>query len=110
MLDFLSEEPSVSVEQNLIIVEFEQAASMGHCEEGDVQFLGLVVELRLDVHADSAGAFVQNGEERPVVEEPRHCHALFFSARKDVCPIVDRIETALAIFDVVETDIPQQLS
>ena len=77
MLYLLSEEASVSVEQNLIIVEFEERASMGHCEEGDVQFLGLVVELCLDVHADSAGAFVQNGEQRPVVEESSHCHALF---------------------------------
>jgi hypothetical protein len=89
VLDFLGEEASISVEQNLIIMELEQRAPVGDGEQGDVQLLGLVVQFRLHVHAHCAGALVQDGEEGPVVEESRHGHALLLPAGKDVCPVVD---------------------
>lgn len=39
-------------------MEFEERAAMGYCEEGDVELLGFVVELGLDVHADRTCAFI----------------------------------------------------
>ena len=79
VLYLFREEPSVSVEDDLVVVELEQRAPVRHCEESDIEFLCLVVELRLDVHAHRAGAFVQNGEQGTVVEQPGHRHALLLS-------------------------------
>ena len=62
VLDLCGEEASVSVEDDLVVVELEQRAPVCHCEESDIEFLCLVVELCLNVHAHRAGAFVQNGE------------------------------------------------
>ena len=40
-----------SVELQHIFMELEQTASVGYCEQGDLELLGLQVELSFNVHA-----------------------------------------------------------
>lgn len=102
MPDVLRREIAIPIERNLVIVEPEQRAAMCDGKQSDAQLLSLVVQFRLDVHTHRAGALVQNGEQRPVVEQPRHGHALLLAAGEHVSPLVDRIETALSILDVLQ--------
>lgn len=80
MLDLLSEETSVSVEDNLVIVELEESAAMGYCEKSNLKFFCFVVELGLDIHADSAGALVENSEHGSMVEKTSHRHTLLLTS------------------------------
>lgn len=50
------------IEFEHVLVEFEEAASVGDGEEGDLEFFGLEVELCLNIHAHGGGALVQNCE------------------------------------------------
>lgn len=89
MFDLLSEEASVSVKEDLVIVELEERAAMGDCEESNIEFFCFVVQLCLDVHADSAGALIQNSEHGLMVEKTSHCHTLLLTSRKDISPVVN---------------------
>ncbi len=67
----------------------------GH--EGDAQLLGGVVHdlFRLERHA--AGALVEDGEARAVVEEAGHGDALLHAARHDVAPLGLGVPAALVL-------------
>lgn len=43
MFDLLGEEASVSVEEDLVIVELEERASVGDCEESNIELFCFVV-------------------------------------------------------------------
>jgi hypothetical protein len=45
-----------------------------------------------------------------VVKQTSHRYSLFLTSRKHVVPVVDRIETLLSLFDVVELDPFQKIS
>lgn len=45
-----------------------------------------------------------------MVKQTSHSYSLFLTSRKHVVPVVDRIETLLALFDVVELDPFQKIS
>ena len=89
---------------------FEEAASVWHSEKCDFKFLGLEVQLCLDVHAHRAGAFIQNGEDGLMVEESSHRDSLFLTTGKHIVPIVDWIETFLSLLNVVQFHPFQQLT
>ena len=60
-------------------MELEQSLSVGDGEQGDFKLFSFVVEFCFYVNADSTGAFVEDGEQRFVIEKSSHSHTLFFS-------------------------------
>ena len=101
MLQFNDLVVAPSVEFEHVLVEFEQTASVGYCEQGYLQLLRLQVQLCLDVHAHGRGALVQNGEEGTMVEESRHCYSLLLASGKDVVPVVHCVKSFLPLLEVV---------
>lgn len=71
---------SFSVEENLEIMELEESASMGHCKEGNIQFLCFCVELGLKVHTHCTCTLVKNSEYWFMIEESGHRDSLFLSS------------------------------
>ena len=89
-------------------MEFEEWTSVGDSEESDIQFLGFVVKLSLDVHTNGACAFIKNGEKRFMIKQSRHCHTLFLSSRENVCPVIDWVESAFSVLNVVKPNVFQK--
>lgn len=95
---------SISIESNHVFVVLEKWASVGHCEQSDLKLFGLVVQFGLDIHTYGAGALVQDGEERFVVEKSGHGDSLFLSAWKHVVPVINRVESSFSALNVVKPD------
>lgn len=58
MFQFVHLVASFSIEFDHKLVEFEKGLPVGHCEEGDFELFGSVVEFGLHVDADGACALV----------------------------------------------------
>ena len=68
MLYLFSKESSVSVKDNLVIMEFEQSASMGYSKQSYIQLFCFVVKLCLHIHTHCTCAFIQYGEHGPMIK------------------------------------------
>lgn len=107
MLDLLSCVASLSVQSNLVIVEFKKCTSVCYSKQSYVQFLCSRIEISLKVHAHCACAFIQNSKQGTMIEKPCHCDTLLFTSRKDICPVVNGIKASFSIFNIVELDVLQ---
>lgn len=98
------------IELQHILVILKQTAPVGHGKEGNAQLLGLVIELGLYIHAHRRSTLVQNGKQRPVVEQTSHGDPLLLTSRKHIVPVVGRIKSLLTLLNVVQLHPFQELS
>ena len=68
MLYFFSKETSISVKDNLVIVKFEQSASMGYSKQSYVQLLCFVIKLCFHIHTHCTCALIQYSEQWPMIK------------------------------------------
>ena len=84
---------SVTIELEQEVVVLPEGFTMGDCDERDAILLHVGIEMTLDVDRDGAGAFVKDSVEGFVVDKTRHRDPLLLTSRKNVSPVVVRVET-----------------
>lgn len=100
---------SQSIVLQHVVVVLEETAPVGHRKQGDLQFLGLQVQVGLHVHAHRRSALIENGKQGLVVEQPSHGNSLFFAPRQHIVPVVVGIKAVLAFLKIVQLDPVEQL-
>ena len=84
---------SVTIELEQEVMVLPEGFTMGDCDERDALLLHVGVEMTLNVDRDGAGAFVKDSVEGFVVDKTRHRNPLLLTSRKNVSPVVVRVET-----------------
>ena len=79
----------VAEESQNVVVILPQGRSVTHSDQRNIALFHVGVEVSFNVNGDGTGAFVEDCIERSVVNETSHGHALFFSSRKHIVPVVD---------------------
>ena len=64
-----------------------QTPSMTNRHEGNPQRLGILIHDLFRLKRHGAGALIQDGISRTMVEQPRHGDALLQAAREDIAPL-----------------------
>ena len=76
-------------------------------DDGAAEFLALAIEATLNVDGDGRGTFIETGILGLVVVDARDVHALFFTAREDVDPILGGIPASFTLEQVGKLSILQ---
>lgn len=86
-----------------------QGVSVAHRDQRDAAALHVRVQVALYVNGYSAGALVQDGVDRLVVDQTRHGNALLLATRQDIIPVVLSAPATLAADQVAQLDLLQDL-
>ena len=98
----------IELDHKLMILK--QTAPMRHRKQRNPQLLRPLIQFRLHIHTHRRRTLVQYREDRSMVEESSHRYPLLLSPRKNVLPVIDRIESFLSLLDVVQLDPVEKLS
>ena len=101
---------SLTIKVNLIIMEFEQTISVGHCEESYIQFFCFCVKLGFEVHTYCTCAFIKYSKNGSVVEQSSHRNTLFFSSWKNILPVIHWVKASFSVFNILKSDVFQKKS
>lgn len=90
-------------------MEDVQTAPLADREHSDAELFALSVEYVFEVHADGAGALVQNGELWLVVKDSRETDSLTLTSGQDVDPVVDLVEASFSVVKMSELDLVENI-